>query len=145
MNTDDARGKTVMVVDDTADIRELLCLQLTTLGYRVVEASNGREAVEAVREECPALILMDLSMPVLDGLGATRLIRAIAGACDVVIVAFTALASGVSRREALAAGCDDFLRKPTDVDKLSALLDRHLRRRDLNRMSSHPAHRMSGL
>ena len=48
MNTDDARGKTVMVVDDTADIRELLCLQLTTLGYRAVEASNRREAVEAV-------------------------------------------------------------------------------------------------
>jgi CheY-like chemotaxis protein len=115
-----------MVVDDSKDIRELLRMQLTQLGYRVVEAADGREAVEAVREECPALILMDLSMPVLDGFEATRLIRRIEAARGVVILAFTALSSGASRTNALAAGCDDYVRKHIGMSELSALLERHL-------------------
>jgi CheY-like chemotaxis protein len=115
-----------MVVDDSEDIRELLRIQLTRLGYRVVEAAGGREAVEAVRQECPVLILMDLTMPVLDGYEATRLIRRIEGARGVVIVAFTALSSGASRASALAAGCDDFVRKHLGMKELSALLERHL-------------------
>ena len=86
-----------MVVDDSEDIRELLRVQLAQLGYRMVEAAGGREAVEAVSKERPALILMDLSMPVLDGFEATRLIRRIEEARGVVIVAFTALSSGANR------------------------------------------------
>ena len=62
------------MVDDSEDIRELLRVQLAQLGCRVVEAADGRDAVEAVSKERPALILMDLSMPVLDGFEATRLI-----------------------------------------------------------------------
>jgi CheY-like chemotaxis protein len=116
-----------MVVDDSEDIRELLRVQLTHLGYRVVEAADGREAVEAVREERPDLILMDLSMPVLDGFEATRLIRRIGGARGIVILAFTALSSGANRASALAAGCDDFVRKNLGMQELSAMLARHLR------------------
>ena len=116
-----------MVVDDSEDIRELLRVQLAQLGYRVVEAADGREAVEAVRRERPALILMDMTMPVLDGFEATRLIRRIEGARRVVILAFTALGSGASRAKALAAGCDDFVRKHLGLKELSALLARHLR------------------
>jgi CheY-like chemotaxis protein len=101
-------------------------MQLTRLGYRVVEAADGREAVEAVREERPDLILMDLTMPVLDGLEATRLIRRIEGARGVIILAFTALSSGTSRARALAAGCDDYVRKHLGLDELSALIARHL-------------------
>ena len=115
-----------MVVDDSEDIRELLRVQLTQLGYRVVEAADGREAVEAVREERPDLILMDLSMPVLDGFEATRIIRRIEGARGVVILAFTALSSGASRTSALAAGCDDYVRKHIGLKELSTLLERHL-------------------
>src|SRR5881227_2640518 len=74
-----------MVVDDSEDIRELLRMQLTQFGYRVVEVADGREAVEAVMKECPDLILMDLTMPVLDVFEATRLIRRIEAACGVVI------------------------------------------------------------
>jgi CheY-like chemotaxis protein len=76
-NTD--AGRTIMVVDDTHDVRELLRTHLSILGYRVVEAVNGQEAVEIVRRDPPALILMDLTMPVLDGIEATRLIRETAG------------------------------------------------------------------
>jgi CheY-like chemotaxis protein len=115
-----------MVVDDSGDIRELLRWHLTQMGYRVTEASNGREAVEAVREECPALILMDITMPILDGLEATRMIRGMAERCGVVIIAFTALHSGGSRASALAAGCDDYLQKPIDLGQLSDLLNKHL-------------------
>jgi CheY-like chemotaxis protein len=115
-----------MVVDDSEDVRELLRVQLTRLGYRVVEAADGREAVEAVRKERPALILMDLTMPVLDGFETTRLIRLIEGARGVVIVAFSALSSGASRAGALAAGCDDFARKHLGMKELSALLARYL-------------------
>ena len=115
-----------MVADDSDDIRELLRMQLTQLGYRVVEAADGREAVEAVRRERPALILMDLSMPVLDGFEATRLIRRLEGARNIIILAFTALSSGASRASALAAGCDDYVRKHLGMNELSALLARHL-------------------
>ena len=115
-----------MVVDDSDDIRELLRVQLTRLGYRVVEAADGREAVEAVSKERPALILMDLTMPVLDGFEATRLIRRIEGGRGVVILAFTARGSGASRASALAAGCDDYVPKHIGMNELSALLARHL-------------------
>lgn len=118
--------KTVLVVDDTEDIRELMRLQLTTLGYRVVEASDGREAVAAALRECPALILMDMTMPVLDGIGATRLIRETDGIGGVVIVAFTALHSGENKQRALDAGCDDYVQKPISVTQLSDILARNL-------------------
>lgn len=126
MSTTEA-SPTVLVVDDSADIRELTRLQLVMLGCRVVEAADGREAVELAGKERPALILMDLTMPVLDGLEAARLIRGVAGICDVVIVAFTALHSGECRASALAAGCDDYIQKPLDFEQLSGLLERHLR------------------
>jgi CheY-like chemotaxis protein len=125
MSTTEAR-LTVVVVDDSEDIRELTRLQLATLGYRVIEAADGREAVELAGSECPALILMDLTMPVLDGLEVTRLIRGLGEICDVVIVAFTALHSGECRASALAAGCNDYVRKPLGMDELSGLLHRHI-------------------
>lgn len=117
---------TVLVVDDSEDIRELTRLQLAMLGCRVVEAADGREAVELAGKEYPSLILMDLTMPVLDGFEATRLIRGLAEIRDVVIVAFTALHSGECRASALAAGCDDYIQKPLGLDELSGLLQRHI-------------------
>jgi CheY-like chemotaxis protein len=117
---------TVMVVDDTESIRELLHLQLQLLGYRVVEAANGQEAIEALGKEAPSLILMDLMMPVLDGLEATRLIRARSGSASPVIVAFTALKSRESKQLAFAAGCNDYVNKPLNMEELGSLLTRHL-------------------
>jgi len=119
-------NKTVLVVDDTDDVRELLRTQLIMLGYHVLEATNGQEAVEIVGKELPELILMDLTMPVLGGIEATRLIRKTVRNTNVVIIAFTALPSAGSRQLAFAAGCDDYIQKPLDVDKLSRLLERHL-------------------
>ena len=122
----DESRQTVMVVDDSEDIRGLARLQLALLGYRVVEASNGLEAVMMLLDECPVLILMDITMPVLDGLSATRLIREMAKACDVVIVAYSALGSAGGRERAIAAGCNDFLGKPVSMNQLEGVISRHL-------------------
>ena len=126
MNSNSARKQTIMVVDDSEDIRELMRIYLTHLGYKVIEAANGLEAVEAVSKECPALILMDISMPILDGLEATRMIRQMGEVCGMIIIAFTALHSGGSRSRAMAAGCDDYIQKYISLEQLSSLLEQHL-------------------
>lgn len=137
--------KTVLVVDDTEDIRELMRLQLAALGCQAVEATNGREAVEVAVREHPALILMDLTMPVLDGLAATRLIRETPEVSGTAVVAFTALQSGESRRRALEAGCDDYVQKPLSVTQLSDLLERHLPKDDFIKLSEYLGRQMAAL
>lgn len=119
---------TVMVVDDNDSMRELIGMQLRVHGYGVVEASDGSEAVELARRECPALILMDINMPVMDGLEAARLIRTIKELCRMPIVAISAYGEGVdNRREALAAGCNEYVSKTKGINELPAIVERHLR------------------
>jgi CheY-like chemotaxis protein len=113
---------TIMVVDDSEDIRELLRTTLNLSGYKVVEAANGEEAVELALRECPDLILMDLTMPVLDGYGAARQIREATEICDVPIVACSACTTLDHRAKALAVGFNAYLTKPFDFIQLSALL-----------------------
>ncbi|MGH9903052.1 MAG: response regulator [Pyrinomonadaceae bacterium] len=121
-----AAPRTVLVVDDCADIRELLRVHLELLGYGTAEASDGAEAIRLVEAACPDLILMDINMPVMDGLTATRLIRRITKACGVAIVAFSALESGSTRALALDAGCNEFARKSMPMPDLADLVARHL-------------------
>ncbi len=119
---------TVMVVDDNESMRELIGMHLRIHGYEVVEAADGSEAVELVRRECPALILMDINMPVMDGLEATRLIRAIKDLCRMPIVAISAYGEGSNNRlEALAAGCDEYISKTKGITELPSIIERHLR------------------
>jgi CheY-like chemotaxis protein len=113
---------TVLVVDDNEDLREMLRYMVERLGYHVVEAENGHEAVEIARHRCPDMILMDLCMPVMDGLAATRLLRTIDKACEVPIVAISANRREQSQAEALAAGCNEYLTKPINFHQLSSLL-----------------------
>lgn len=115
-----------MVVDDSDDVRTLAALQLRMSGYEVIEARDGQEAVELARERCPAVILMDIQMPVMDGLTATRMIRGIHELCAVTIVAFSAFGSGGNRELALEAGCDDFVSKVVGVNQLAAIVERFL-------------------
>ena len=119
---------TVMVVDDNESMRELIGMHLRVHGYEVVEASDGSEAVELVRRECPALILMDINMPVMDGLEATRVIRAIKDLCRMPIVAISAYGEGGNnRQEALAAGCDEYISKTKGINEIPSIIERHLR------------------
>ena len=109
---------TVLIVEDHADTREMLCTLLSMWGYRVVEACNGLEAVEAASRERPALILMDGNLPFLDGLGATRRIRENGLGDQVKILALDGWGTPSYHADALAAGCDDSIKKPLDIDRL---------------------------
>lgn len=126
MDIKSAASLTVMVVDDNEDLREMLRYMVERLGYRVVEAENGREAIEIARHRCPDLILMDLSMPVMDGLSATRLLRAMEEMYHVPIVAISANRREIAQADALAAGCNEYLTKPVNFHQLQSLLDNWL-------------------
>ena len=117
-----ARHPTVLVADSYEDTRFLLKFWLEAEGYEVVEAGNGREAVELTRGGCPDLLLMSERMPVLDGLEAARRIRRRDEGCGCPIVALSTYPSEEARAAALAAGCDSFVAEPIDFDLLGSLL-----------------------
>ena len=117
----------IMVVDDDEDIRLMMRVLLEEDGYGVLEAENGQQAVEMAQSLCPSLILMDLSMPVLDGFAATRRLRSLTKLGDVPIIAITAFDTPEHRTNASAAGVDEYLTKPIDFVKLDKLLDRFLK------------------
>lgn len=112
----------VLLVEDFDDARFMMRLLLESAGYQVLEAKDGREAVELARQDQPDLILMDLSLPIIDGLSATQLIRRIPGMEQTPIVALTAHTEREFRERAYAAGCNDFVGKPVDFDQLESLL-----------------------
>jgi two-component system cell cycle response regulator DivK len=117
---------TVMVVDDYDDIRKLMCMKLRCKGYQVLEAANGEEAVELATQSHPRLILMDLSMPVMDGYEATRRIKALPGFCEVPIVAISAYCDSSNNYKALEAGCVECVSKPIDFPSFDSLVTRYL-------------------
>jgi len=114
--------KTILVVEDFEDNRFMMRRLLELGGYRVIEAINGQEAVTMAAQARPDLILMDLSLPQIDGLAATRSIRQLDGLGRIPIVAISAHDTSDFRTEALAAGCNEYLTKPVDFDRLESLL-----------------------
>lgn len=118
--------KTVMVVDDYDDVRVVTRQALESFGYRVLEASSGAEAVELAQAESPDLILMDLSMPNMDGFATLHRLRKLLGLRDVPVIAFSAHTAREVRADALAAGCRDFITKPVHTEELKAAIERHL-------------------
>lgn len=115
----------ILIAEDNDDNRFVMKTLLELRGYRVVEASNGVEAIDAAAREHPDLILMDLKMPLLNGLAATRSIRQHAEACvsRVPIVALSAYDPAHHGATAMAAGCDDYVLKPVDYDRLERLIE----------------------
>ena len=107
-----AAKKKILVVDDNEDNREILVFRLQRLGFEVLVASNGKEAIETASQAKPDIILMDLRMPVMDGWEATRAIRQTEWGKDLPVVAITAHAMEEDRRRALTAGCNEFIPKP---------------------------------
>jgi len=118
--------KVFLVVEDFEDSRFMMRRLLEMAGYQVLEASDGEQAVRMAFESRPALILMDLSLPKLDGLAATREIRKKKVLQKVPIVAVSAHDSPQTRAEALAAGCNEYVTKPIDFDNLNAVVQRYL-------------------
>ncbi len=112
----------VLLVEDTEDNRMMMRRLLEMSGYRVSEAVNGVEAVLAAERETPDVILMDLSLPLVDGLAATRRIRQLPDLAGVPIIAVSAHDTADFHAEALAAGCDAYITKPIDYTELEDLI-----------------------
>jgi len=120
------RGKKILVVDDKDENRAVLTALLRPLGFEVTEATNGRDALQLATAGPPDLVLMDLVMPDIDGLEATRLIREIPGLKDVVIIAVTARVFESDRQASLAAGCNEVIAKPVNAVQLIYSIGTHL-------------------
>lgn len=118
---------TVLIVEDYPDAREMMRMMLDLLGYGVIEAENGAQAVEMAVQKHPDLILMDINLPVLDGFQASAQIRQQPGVAEVPIIACTAGNQWEWRKQALAVGCNDFMSKPLNFDELEVLLGRYLK------------------
>jgi CheY-like chemotaxis protein len=113
----------ILVVEDAEDNRDMLSRRLQRRGYRVIGAADGQEAVEMAARERPDLILMDVGLPVMDGLEATRRIRARAETQTTPIIAVTAHALSGDRDRTLQAGCDDYHAKPVELPRLLAQME----------------------
>jgi CheY-like chemotaxis protein len=96
----------------------MLSRRLTRRGYQIVIAVDGQQGVDLANSELPALILMDMSLPVIDGWEATRRIKASDATRHIPVIALTAHAMAGDREQALAAGCDDYDTKPIELDRL---------------------------
>jgi CheY-like chemotaxis protein len=116
----------VLVVDDNDDIRFMIRYLLEQRGCRVLEAADGLEAVESAHRFQPDLILMDLSLPGLDGTGALSLIREETASRDMQVVAVSGHAAAEDIDAARAAGFDDYLIKPINLEQLDRVLVKHL-------------------
>ena len=116
----------LLLVEDNEMNCDMLTRRLERRGYRVAAALDGAEAISRARTERPDLILMDMSLPVIDGWEATRLLKAESALCSIPVVALTAHAMSGDREKALAAGCDDFDTKPVDLERLLGKIERLL-------------------
>jgi CheY-like chemotaxis protein len=109
---------TIVVAEDNADQRALYVSLLTGVGYRVVEAADGTEAVDIVRRERPGLVLMDVTMPGTSGWNAVRTLKEDINTREIPIIVVTGLASAWDRDASLASGCDEYLAKPVPPARL---------------------------
>ena len=116
----------ILVVDDSADNVAMISLDLQQQGYRVVTASNGEDAITVAAQMLPNLILMDINLPTLDGLGATRRIREHDVLREVPVIAITAFGTEGFQRAAYDVGVSGYLTKPLDFDRMHQLIARLL-------------------
>ncbi len=116
----------ILIAEDEPYSAELMIQILEPLGFEVKQVSNGQDAVEAVQQDRPDLIFMDMRMPILDGYEATQQIKALPDTEQLVIIALTASAFEHEREAILAMGCDDFIRKPSQAQEILVKLGEHL-------------------
>lgn len=119
-------AKTILVVEDFEDNRYLMKYQLEKLGYEVLQAEDGQEAIQMVKYNSPDLVIMDVALPIIDGLTATRIIRKkVDQNSNIPIIAFTASGNSIYK-DAINAGCNDLLSKPLEIEMLQPMLEKYL-------------------
>ncbi|MEO5510173.1 MAG: response regulator [Longimicrobiales bacterium] len=116
--------KRVLLVEDDPDTRLIYCTMLTTSGFHVIEARDGREGVELARDHVPDLIVMNFVLPHIDGISATEIIRANPATASTPIIACTAFVREDGAGMALDAGCDIYLEKPCEPTRLVAAVQK---------------------
>lgn len=116
----------ILVVEDTLANMKLVTMLLDNAGYRVLQADNANDGIALAREHLPDLILMDIQLPGMDGLTATRLLREEVTTCHIKIVALTAFAMKDDEDRMIAAGCDGYIAKPIQYRKFLAEVERIL-------------------
>lgn len=116
--------KKILLVEDNDANREMMKRRLNRLGYEVIEAVDGQEAINKAQSDKPAVILMDMSLPVIDGWEATTRLKADDATRTIPIIGLTAHAMIEDRQKALQAGCDDYATKPVKFDELIATIER---------------------
>lgn len=121
-------SKTILVVEDFEDNRYLLKYQLEQLGYKVIQAEDGQEAIQMFKYHSPDLVIMDIALPLVDGLTATRFIREnLDQNSEIPIIAFTASGDSIYK-DAINAGCSTLLSKPLEIDALQPVIEEYLAR-----------------
>lgn len=120
------RRQIILVVEDFADTRQMVALELRRQGYEVLEAANGQEALEVAKRSRPDLVVMDLSLPKLDGLSAVYRIRETEATRRVPVIACSAHSPDVHFKAARAVGCDEYITKPIDMARLTETISRLL-------------------
>jgi CheY-like chemotaxis protein len=119
----------VLIVEDNEMNRDMLSRRLIRRGFEVVIAVDGGEGVEATQRHRPDIVLMDMSLPVLDGYDATRQIKSLEATRAIPVIALTAHAAVSDREKALAAGCDEYESKPLDLARLIAKIEALVQRK----------------
>ena len=114
----------ILLVEDNELNRDMLTKRLTRRGYEIIYAADGAQGVRMARSERPDLVLMDLSLPEIDGWQAAQILKNDAGTRRIPVVALTAHAMAGDREKALEAGCDDYATKPVDLPQLLDIIQR---------------------
>ena len=130
---------TILVADDEPINRSLIQRRLERAGYHVLTAQNGREAVDKTRERLPDLVLLDIMMPVMDGLEACRLIKEDATTTDIPVIFLSARDETEVKVSGLSLGANDYISKPFDAGEMRQIIDRNVERTRLQRTSEHAA------
>jgi CheY-like chemotaxis protein len=117
--------KTIMIVEDYEDARGFMKFLIESYGYQVIEATDGIQAIDKFKNFRPDLILMDMSLPVVDGLTATKTIREFDEGARTPIIAITAFGKNYFKK-AIEAGCNDLIDKPVDFEVLEPVLNQYL-------------------
>ena len=119
-------AKTILIVEDEPRNMKLLHDLLQRFGYEIIEASDGEQGVKIAGEKIPDLILMDIMMPKMDGLEATRIIKADEKTKHIPIIALTSYAMKGDREKTIEAGCDGYIAKPIDIKEVLKAIEHYL-------------------
>ena len=128
----------VLLIEDNEESRDGLSRYLRRRGYAVISAVDGRQGLDLASAEAPDLIIMDMSLPILDGWEATRLLKAAPKTGSIPIIALTAHAMAGDRERALEVGCDEYDSKPVEFARLLAKIDSLLEKAAPKRRENHP-------